>query len=123
MKSPNASYYLRGRGYRSEDFETMVSQVAGADMSDFFKRYVRRVETPPYEQAFAQAGLRFIREAKAASAFNHPNIAAIYDIGEADGLHFIVMEYINGDTLAARMAAHPPRLCPTTASRRGSTGG
>ena len=65
LKSPNASYYLRGRGYRSEDFETMVAQVAGADMSDFFKRYVRRVETPPYEQAFAQAGLRFIREARA----------------------------------------------------------
>src|SRR5207237_6661143 len=65
LKSPNASYYLRGRGYRNEDFETLVSQVAGTDMSDFFKRYVRGVETPPYEQAFAQAGLHFIREARA----------------------------------------------------------
>ena len=62
VKSPNASYYLRGRGYRPEDFERVTSQIAGADMGDFFKRYVRTVETPPYEEAFAQVGLRFVRE-------------------------------------------------------------
>jgi predicted metalloprotease with PDZ domain len=62
LKSPNATYYLRGRGYRAEDFEQMVSQVAGADMSDWFKRYVRGVESPPYEEAFAQVGLRLVRE-------------------------------------------------------------
>lgn len=58
VKSPNATYYLRGRGYKGEDFEHMVSEVAGTDMSDFFKRYVRGVESPPYEEAFAQVGLR-----------------------------------------------------------------
>jgi len=62
MKSPNATYYLRGRGYKNEDFERMVSAVAGTDMSDFFKRYVRGVESPPYAEAFAYAGLRFVRE-------------------------------------------------------------
>lgn len=62
LKSPNATYYLRGRGYKNEDFERMVSEVAGADMSDFFKRYVRSVEPPPYEVAFAQVGLRLVRE-------------------------------------------------------------
>jgi predicted metalloprotease with PDZ domain len=62
LKSPNASYYLRGRGYRPEDFERIVSEVSGADMSDFFKRYVRGVESPPYEEAFAQVGLRLVRE-------------------------------------------------------------
>ncbi|HMJ24582.1 MAG TPA: PDZ domain-containing protein [Pyrinomonadaceae bacterium] len=62
LKSPNATYYLRGRGYKGEDFERMVSEVAGADMSDWFKRYVRGVESPPYEEAFAQVGLRFVRE-------------------------------------------------------------
>ena len=62
LKSPNATYYLRGRGYQNEDFEKMVSTVAGTDMSDFFKRYVRGVESPPYEEAFAQAGLRFLHE-------------------------------------------------------------
>ena len=62
VKSPNATYYLRGRGYRPDDFERVVSEVAGADMSDFFKRYVRGVEPPPYEEAFAQVGLRLVSE-------------------------------------------------------------
>jgi len=62
LKGPNATYYLRGRGFQNEDFEHMVSEVAGTDMSDFFKRYVRGVESPPYEEAFAQVGLRFVRE-------------------------------------------------------------
>jgi predicted metalloprotease with PDZ domain len=62
LKSPNASYYLRGRGYKNEDFERIVTEVAGTDMSDFFKRYVRGVESPPYESAFAQLGLRFVSE-------------------------------------------------------------
>ena len=62
VKSPNATYYLRGRGYKSEDFERVTSEVAGADMSDFFKRHVRGVESPPYEEAFAQVGLRFVHE-------------------------------------------------------------
>lgn len=66
LKSPNGSYYLRGRGYKNEDFEHMVSQIAGTDISDFFKRYVRGVETPPYEEAFAQVGLRFVQEARTA---------------------------------------------------------
>lgn len=65
LKSANVTYYLRGRGYRNEDFERTVSEVAGMNMSDFFKRYVRGVESPPYEEAFAQVGLRFAREPRA----------------------------------------------------------
>src|SRR5229473_1777820 len=42
---------------------------------------------------------RFIREAKAAAALSHPNIAQIFEIGEVSGTHFIAMEYIEGVTL------------------------
>jgi serine/threonine protein kinase len=42
---------------------------------------------------------RFTQEAKAAAAFNHPNIAHVYEIDEVDGQHFIAMEYVDGETL------------------------
>jgi len=50
---------------------------------------------------------RFDREAKAASALNHPNVAHIYEIGEDDGIHFLVMEFIEGEALDRRIDGRP----------------
>jgi two-component system LytT family response regulator len=50
---------------------------------------------------------RFDREAKAASALNHPNVAHIYEIGEARGIHFLAMEFIEGEALEKRIDGKP----------------
>ena len=62
LKSPNASYYQRGRGYTPEDFERVAAEVAGVDLSEFFRSYVRGVQVLPYNEALGFVGLSLIRE-------------------------------------------------------------
>ena len=50
---------------------------------------------------------RFLREARNAAAIRHANVATIYEVGESDGLPFIVMEYCEGETLSQRIRRRP----------------
>jgi serine/threonine protein kinase/roadblock/LC7 domain-containing protein len=50
---------------------------------------------------------RFEREARAVSSLNHPHICALYDVGHQDGIEYLVMEYLEGETLAARIEKGP----------------
>ncbi len=61
VKSPAATYYLKGRGYSVDEFANVVSKVIGSDMNGWFAKYVRGVETLPYDEAFSGVGLRLIR--------------------------------------------------------------
>ena len=69
-------------------------------------RLQRDVAVKVLPQAFQNeaARERFQREARAASALNHPNICAVYDVGEAAGHPFLVMELLEGETLRERIA-------------------
>ena len=55
----------------------------------------------------AEAKQRFDREARAISSLNHPNICTLYDVGHQDGIDYLVMEFLEGETLADRLVRGP----------------
>jgi eukaryotic-like serine/threonine-protein kinase len=71
------------------------------------RRYVALKLLPGYLAADKEALKRFECEAQAASTLNHPNICTVYEVDEAQGLHFIAIELLEGETLKARIASGP----------------
>ncbi len=83
-----------------------MGEVFLAEDTRLHRKVALKVLLPEVAEDTGKLG-RFVQEARAASALSHPNAAHIYEIGEANGRHFLAMEYIDGQTLEARSSGAP----------------
>src|ERR1035438_3962277 len=94
-------------GTRLGPFEILAPIGAGG-MGEVYKARDTRLNR---EVAIKVAGERFSdrfeREARAVSSLNHPHVCTLYDLGSQDGVDYVVMEFLEGETLAERLKKGP----------------
>jgi len=94
-------YEIRSRIGAGGMGEVFLAQDPGLDRKVALKLLPEELASNPLNMQ------RFVQEAKAASALNHPNILTIYEIGAEPGTHYIATEFIEGETLRRRMNTDP----------------
>src|SRR6266571_6079227 len=100
-------------GTRLGPYEITAALGAGG-MGEVYKARDTRLERtvaikvlPERLSSSPEVRQRFEREAKTISALSHPHICALYDVGNQDGVEYLVMEYLEGETLSDRLAKGP----------------
>jgi len=92
----------------------VLEKIGAGGMGEVYKasdtrlnRVVAIKVLPPHFSDNAEMKQRFEREAQTIAALNHPNICTLYDVGRQDGSDFLVMEYLEGETIAERLKRGP----------------
>jgi serine/threonine protein kinase len=95
----------------------IVSPLGAGGMGEVYRARDTRLDRtvavkvlPPHLSSSPESRQRFEREAKTISQLSHPHICALYDVGHQDGVDYLVMEYLEGETLAERLAKGPLSL-------------
>src|ERR1700693_2132590 len=88
----------------------ILSPIGAGGMGEVYRAKDTRLDRvvaikvlPEHRSRSSQVRERFEREARAISSLSHPHICALYDIGNQDGIDYLVMEYLEGETLASRL--------------------
>src|SRR5919198_1554727 len=103
-----------GPGTRLGPYE-IVAAIGAGGMGEVYRARDTRLDRtvavkilPSSLAADPQLRERFDREARTISALNHPHISSLFDVGQQDGIDFLVLEHLEGETLADRLARGAP---------------